>query len=429
MPIDIYSDEGLSGTSSKRREEFNRMIKDAISGKFDLIITKSISRFARNTVDTLLAIRKLKEAGVEVFFEKEQIYSFDSKGEFMLTLLSSIAQEESRSISENVTWGHRKRFADGIYSFPYARFLGYKKGIDGKPEIIREEAEIIRLIYRLYLEGRTPSNIAALLEDADIISPGGKSRWQVQTVINILTNEKYYGAAMLQKTFTVDFLSKKKKKNNGELPRYFIEDDHEPIISKTVFDEVQSRMGRMVNDNFSQYPLSNKIICESCGGTFGRKITGSYSDFKKYRKAVWRCNRKYDGLEKCKTPPLNEEAAFYAFNKAVIDIWNAQPDMAILCRKTLTSLIYSNKGSRDKSKRLRSIDDFLANFCYRPPESIVFDDSAWRVIVEKAIVALDKRLRLKLINGEEYAYSILRPHEFRKMKNPPASKSGDSIRL
>ena len=153
MLVDVYADEGISGTSTKHRDGFNRMIADALDGKIDLIVTKSISLFARNTVDTLTTVRKLKEKGIEVFFEKENIYTLDSKGELLITIMSSIAQEESRSISENVTWGQRKRFADGKVSLPYKNFLGYEKGEDGYPRIVESEAKIVRDIYRLFVEG------------------------------------------------------------------------------------------------------------------------------------------------------------------------------------------------------------------------------------------------------------------------------------
>ena len=157
--VEIYTDEGISATNTKRRDGFKRMIKDALDKKIDLIITKSVSRFARNTVDTLTTIRKLKEKGVEVYFEKENIYTLDSKGELLITLMSSLAQEESRSISENVTWGQRKRFADGKVSMPYKHFLGYEKGENGSPKLIEKEAKIVRLIYRMFLEGKTISAI------------------------------------------------------------------------------------------------------------------------------------------------------------------------------------------------------------------------------------------------------------------------------
>lgn len=196
--VKVYTDEGISATSTKKRDGFNDMVNDALAGKIDLIITKSVSRFARNTVDTLTTVRKLKEKGVEVYFEKENIYTLDSKGELLITIMSSLAQEESRSISENVTWGQRKRFADGKVSLPYKRFLGYKKGPDGLPVIVEEEAEIVRLIYRLFLYGKSPSFIASMLTDEGILTPGGKANWRPNGVISILTNEKYKGDAILQ---------------------------------------------------------------------------------------------------------------------------------------------------------------------------------------------------------------------------------------
>lgn len=205
------------------------MIADALAGKIDLIVTKSVSRFARNTVDSLTTIRKLKEHGVECYFEKESIYTFDGKGELLLTIMSSLAQEESRSISENVTWGMRKRFADGKVSMAYKQFLGYEKGPDGTPAVNEKEAEIVRLIYRLFLEGKTPFGIKEVLEAAAIPSPSGKSKWSVTTINSILRNEKYKGDALLQKSFTVDFLTKTMKPNRGELPSYYVKESHPPL--------------------------------------------------------------------------------------------------------------------------------------------------------------------------------------------------------
>ncbi|MEG2634766.1 MAG: recombinase family protein, partial [Oscillospiraceae bacterium] len=200
--VNIYTDEGISATNTKKRDGFNQMIDDALNGKIDLIITKSVSRFARNTVDSLVTVRKLKEKGVEVYFEKENIYTLDSKGELLITIMSSLAQEESRSISENVTWGQRKRFSDGKVTFAYKHFLGYEKGADGLPEVLESEAKTVRLIYRMFLEGETPSSIASYLTDSKIPTPGGKAVWQSSTVASILSNEKYKGDALLQKKFT-----------------------------------------------------------------------------------------------------------------------------------------------------------------------------------------------------------------------------------
>ena len=206
------------------------MIEDALAGKINLIVTKSVSRFARNTVDSLTAVRKLKEHGTEVYFEKEGIYTFDTKGELLITIMSSLAQEESRSISENVTWGQRKRFADGKVTMPYSSFLGYRKGSDGLPEIVPEEAETVRGIYRLFIQGKSVNWIATHLTEKGIPTPRGMVKWQSSTVESILTNEKYKGCAVLQKKFTVDFLSKKMKVNEGEVPQYLVEQSHPAII-------------------------------------------------------------------------------------------------------------------------------------------------------------------------------------------------------
>lgn len=223
----MYSDEGISGTSTKRREGFQNMITDALAGKIDLIITKSVSRFARNTVDSLSTIRKLKEHGTEVFFEKENIWTFDSKGELLITIMSSLAQEESRSISENVTWGHRKRFADGKVSVAYSRFLGYDKGKDGVLTVNPEEAKTVLLIYSEFLSGLSFRAIADKLTQMGLKSPSGNTHWCQATVKSILTNEKYKGDALLQKSYTVDFLTKKQAVNHGEVPQYYVEDSHE----------------------------------------------------------------------------------------------------------------------------------------------------------------------------------------------------------
>lgn len=228
--VGIYADEGVTGTSTKRRNGFKEMMNNALEHKIDLILAKSVSRFARNTVDTLTNIRMLKDNGVEVYFEKENIWTFDSKGEVLLTIMSSLAQEESRSISENVTWGIRKRFSDGKYYMAYKHFLGYEKGPDGSIVINEEQAEIVRFTYRRFLEGATARNICNELEKQLILTPGGKEKWSPSTVLSILSNEKYKGAALLQKTYISDFLSKKVKKNNGKLPQYYVENGHAPII-------------------------------------------------------------------------------------------------------------------------------------------------------------------------------------------------------
>lgn len=311
--VGLYADEGISGTNTKKREGFNRMVADAMEGKIDLILTKSISRFARNTVDTLTTVRKLKEKGVEVYFEKENIYTLDAKGEVMITIMSSLAQEESRSISENVTWGKRKSMADGKFSLAYKHFLGYKKGEDGILEIVEDEAKIVREIYQLFLEGQTVRMIADHLTQKGIPTPKGKEKWSVSTITSILQNEKYKGDALLQKTYTADFLTKRVKKNCGEIPQYYIKDSHPAIIDPATFDLVQEEIERRHPERHKLHkssPFTARIICGDCGGYYGRKVWHSNS---KHRKYIWRCNQKYEAEEACSTPNLNESAIKAAF--------------------------------------------------------------------------------------------------------------------
>ena len=305
--VEVYTDEGISATNTKHRDGFNRMVADALGGKIDLIVTKSVSRFARNTVDSLTTVRKLKDAGVEVYFEKENIWTLDSKGELLITIMSSLAQEESRSISENVTWGQRKRFADGKVSIPYGQFLGYRKGADGLPEIVPEQAETVRLIYRLCIEGMSTNAIAQHLTERGIPTPSGKQIWQRSTVESILRNEKYKGAALLQKKFTVDFLQKKMKVNEGEVPQYYVEHSHAAIIDPEEWEKVQLELARRRHSprrTQCNSPFAGKIICGDCGEIFGSKVWHSTS---KYRRTIWRCNAKYEVGDPCNTPHIYED--------------------------------------------------------------------------------------------------------------------------
>lgn len=327
--VSVYTDEGISATSTTKRSGFNKMVEDALAGRIDLIITKSVSRFARNTVDSLTTIRKLKEHKVECYFEKENIWTFDSKGELLITIMSSLAQEESRSISENCTWGMRKRFSDGKVTVPFKRFLGYDRGEDGNLVINEEQAKIVRKIYGLFLQGRSPYQIAKILTEEGIPTPGGKKVWGRAVVQSILTNEKYKGDALLQKVYTVDFLSKKKKVNEGEVPQYYVEGNHPAIIDPAVFDNVQilmqSRGSGGKNGNSCVSIFSSKIKCGDCGSWYGSKVWHSND---KYRKVIWQCNHKFDGDKKCATPHLDEETIKEFFIKA-LNILCADKDIII----------------------------------------------------------------------------------------------------
>lgn len=315
--VKMYSDEGISATSTKHRAGFNAMIEDALSGKIDLIITKSISRFARNTVDSLTTIRKLKEKGIEVYFEKENIWTLDAKGELLITIMSSLAQEESRSISENTTWGRRKAFADGNYSLPWSNFYGFDKGEDGKPAINEEQAKVIRLIYKMFLEGYSAQAIANALYDKGIKSPMGKDKWNTYNIMYILQNEKMCGMALLQKKYTESFLTKKQVKNKGEIPQYLVEDDHEGIIDRRTWELVQAEVKkrRSRGKKYSGMSIfSSKIICGECGSYYGSKVWHSND---KYRRVIWRCNHKYKGKTVCETPHLTEDEIKELFVKAL----------------------------------------------------------------------------------------------------------------
>lgn len=316
--VKVYADEGISGTSTKRRDDFKEMIESALNGKIDLIITKSISRFARNTLDTISITRQLKAKGIEVYFEKENLWSLDDKTEFLLTIMASIAQEESRSISQNITIGKRWGMKEGKVSFAYKNFLGYKK-VDGKIVIDEAQAETVRLIYMMFLkEGKTCTGIAEFLKSKGIPTPSGKSfNWTKNTVYSILTNEKYKGDALLQKKYTADYLEHRVVPNNGELPQYYVENNHPAIIEREVWEMVQTEMMRrsMLGAAYSGNSIfASKLICADCGKPYGKKKWHSTS---KYAREIYRCNAKYNkGQTQCQTPNLTEEDIKARFIKA-----------------------------------------------------------------------------------------------------------------
>ena len=326
----IYADDGKSATNTKKRDDFNAMIKDALDGKIDMILTKWVSRFARNTVDSLLTIRKLKEKNVAVVFEKEGVNTLDGTGEILITILSSLAQEESRNISENTRWGVVRRFENGKMIVNHNKFMGYTKNENGDLVIVQEEAEIVRLIFRLYLEGYSAKKISQYLEENGIKTATGQDKWYDSVIFKMLRNEKYMGDALLQKTYTVDFMTKKKVINKGIVPQYYVEDDHEPIIPKELFYRVQEELARRASMNksavtrnknqkskfSSEYALTGLLLCGNCGQEY-RRVTWSRNDKKKI---VWRCsNRLTNGTKHCKKSETLEEGAL---NRAVMEAIN-----------------------------------------------------------------------------------------------------------
>lgn len=460
--IEIYADKGISGTSLKNRDEFKRMVADAKAGKIDLIINKSISRFGRNTVDTIKTIRELKEAGVEVFFEKENISTFDGKGELILTIMASLAQEESRSISENVKMGRRWAYQQGKVYIPFKSFLGYKKGEDGEIIIDENQAETVKLIYRLYLiEGKTCSGIADYLNERGIKTALGKE-WRKTSIEHILKNEKYKGDALLQKGYVENFLEHKVVKNNGVLPQYYVENSHPAIIEREMWEQVQYEIKRREKIGASYSPndiFSSKLICEDCGGFYGRKVWHANS---KYENVIYRCNGKYDKKHShiCKTPHLTESEVKEAFIKAyniimadkefiirdIEELITLLTDTADIDEKMLSleaelntvdelakKLIeekskdpdicknyeklyaeYDRRFSKAKKdydalkeeKELRlgkkeKMVAYLITMKGSPDSLLAWDDATWKLMVESAVVHRDKTITFKFHNGRE----------------------------
>ncbi len=338
------------------------MIDDAIRNhRIDLILTKSISRFARNTVDSLTTIRELKDRGVEVYFEKENIYTFDSKGEMLLTIMSSIAQEESRSISENVMWGVHKRFEEGKYSVGYSTFLGYDRGMDGKLVVNPEQAETVRYIFRRFLEGKTPYTIAGELMEKRMRTGARRLKWTSDSVVRILKNEKYCGNAILQKTYKKDLLSKRRT-NRGEVRKFFVENGHEAIVTAEQFEMAQQELADRKKES-RQYSaksiFSSRLVCGCCGSFFGSKVWHSTD---RYRSVIWQCNRKFHNEVKCTTPHLKEERIKEIFLKAVNQlITNREPALKTL-RSVKTRLEDTEKLEAELREAEREFENAVVLF-------------------------------------------------------------------
>lgn len=319
----IFADDGKSATQTNKRDDFNAMIDACLSGKIDLVLTKSVSRFARNTVDALQNIRKLKEKGIPVIFEKEGVNTMESGGELLITILSSQAQEESRNISENTRWGVTRRFENGIVQVNHKKFLGYTKDEEGNLVVVPEEAVIVKRIFREYLEGKSIIKIARGLEQDGIKTVTGLDHWHPGTIDKMLSNEKFCGDACMQKTYTIDFLTKKKVKNDGYVRQYYIEDNHEAIIPKELFHQVQEEKLRRASLNkaavtrkknkgekekskySSKYILTELMVCAECGHAYRRQIWSKYGD----KSAVWRCEDrlKQGKKSKCQNSPTLKE--------------------------------------------------------------------------------------------------------------------------
>ena len=331
----VFADEGVTGTSTCKRKEFLRMIRQCRQGKIDMILAKSVSRFARNTVDTLNFTRELRGLGIPVIFEEQNINSIYPESEFLITLHGAFAQAESESTSSRVSWGKRQAMRSGHVTMHYKNLLGYEKGPDGKPRIVPEQAEVIRFIYDRYLAGDSIREIKAALEGREIPTVSGKKEWMGSHIRSILTNEKYCGDALLQKTFIQDCISKKVIPNTGQLPKYLVQDHHEPIVSRETFDAVQLEMARRSakagatrkstptgRGKYSgKHVLSNLLFCGECGTAYRRCVWTQRG----VKRPVWRCVSRLDyGKKFCtQSPTLDEgplqQAILAAVNAVMLD--------------------------------------------------------------------------------------------------------------
>ena len=332
----IFADEGITGTSARKRPEFLRMIRQCKQGKIDIVLTKSISRFARNTVDCLNYVRALKELGIAVIFEKENMNTLEVDSEILITMLGAFAQSESESISANVRWGIRQAMKEGKATIQYKYLYGYRKGDDSKPEIIPDQAEVVRKIYDLFLSGTPVRGIQEYLNANSVPNINGEPKWARSAIDSILTNEKYCGDVLLQKTYIDDCINKKVKKNTGQLPMYLVQNHHEGIISRETFDAAQAELARRSAGKSpskknaptgrsrysSKYALSDRLYCGECGTRYQR-CTWRNRDGSK--RIVWRCVSRVDyGSKYCHdSPTLDEEplhrAVLAAINSTVKD--------------------------------------------------------------------------------------------------------------
>lgn len=346
----IFADEGITGTSARKRPEFLRMVRQCKQGKIDIVLTKSISRFARNTVDCLNYVRALKELGIAVIFEKENMNTLEIDSEILITMLGAFAQSESESISANVRWGIRQAMKEGKATIQYKYLYGYRKGDDSKPEIIPDQAEVVRKIYDLFLSGTPVRGIQEYLNANSVPNINGESKWARSAIDSILTNEKYCGDVLLQKTYIDDCINKKVKKNTGQLPMYLVQNHHEGIISRETFDAAQAELARRSAGKSpskknaptgrsrysSKYALSDRLYCGECGTRYQR-CTWRNRDGSK--RIVWRCVSRVDyGNKYCHdSQTLDEEA----LHRAILAAINSTV-------KGKDSIIYNLKSAMEK---------------------------------------------------------------------------------
>ena len=369
--VGIYADEGISGTRADKRPEFNRMIKDCLSGKIDYIITKSVSRFARNTVECLEYVRMLKARNIGILFEEQNIDTLKCDSELYLVIYAGFAQSESESMSKNITWAFRKNFEEGKVVINYKRMIGYRKGEDGKPEIVPEEAEIVRNIFDWFLSGKTPREIVEMLLADGIQTKCGKIKWQVSSILRILKNEKFCGDAILQKTVTLDCISKTHKKNTGEAPMYYVHNNHDPIVSRETFNKAQEELLRRnalkpattstvsAQGRYSRYALTEILHCDECGSRYKRCSWTASGE----KQIVWRCiNRLQHGKKYCSKSPTVKEGVLHSAIVRAINRFNQENETTyrLLMKASLSDALGIGGSNEEMDLLTRRIDTLNA---------------------------------------------------------------------
>lgn len=361
----VYADEGITGTSTLKRKNFLRLMNDCERGKIDLILTKSISRFARNTVDSLSWVRKLRAMNIGVYFEEQAIDSLKAENEMLIGLFSVIAQAESENISANVRWGVQQKMKSGTYRSNFQCF-GYKKGTDGVPKIVPEQAEVVKEIYDRFLDGLSLDQIQQHLQSMQAVSMNGGTSWNKKTIDSILKNEKYAGDLLLQKTFIADPISKKTKKNRGELPKYLVSNNHPAIIPREKFNAVQMEIARRGSKHkrsgktkteqgkySGKYALSELLICGECGSHFKRNgkknPDGTYTYY-------WRCiNRSENGRKACSCGGLEEKKLQKTICECLNEMFTRKDETVRLMRENLRFAVSDNDVDSDVYQMERQI--------------------------------------------------------------------------
>ena len=414
--VDIFADEGITGTSTCRRKQFLRMIRQCRQGKIDMILAKSVSRFARNTLDTISYTRELRGLGIAVIFEEQNINSIYPESEFLIALHAAFAQSESESISANVTWGKRRAMEAGKVSIQYKKLYGYCKGENGQPEIIPEQAEIVRWLYERYLTGASLRMIKDELEQQGVKCFEDSPEWTISRIRSILQNEKYCGDVLMQKTFRQDFINRKAIKNTGQLPMYLIENHHEGIVSREKYDAVQAEMARRnaakspsknavtgMASYASKYALSERLVCGECG-TLYRRCTWTRNGEKR---VVWRCVSRLDyGKKYCHNSPTLDEAPL---QQAILAALNtAMADKNSLIRQITdameTEIIPFPGGTMslgDIERRLRELEQQFQTLLEKATDDPAAYGGQFKEILDEQTFLKEKRAGILADNSEQ----------------------------